>query len=482
MATLIPKYTKVTTANRTIAEKFGETVSVKDFGAVGDGVADDTAAIQAAFNTFSSTTNRNVYFPPGQYSVTSTLVIPANTVSAQIIGGSGMDGGGGGSTSPYLTLTNIIWDGAIAAVPVVQADRGSGIIWSGVSIDCNEKADYGIQFYSSTTSAGCTFNTFQNCTIKNAQLDGIILGVPGTPTATPGQRQFYENRFINLHFFGCLQSGVHVNEWNADLLYFETVNVFANGRASKYGFWFDYGGQQSKLINCVTSGLVVVGGSAGTGYSIYNRGNNNSSVGAFGLTVIGFWQEGDGGLYYGQTGNDEGKSYSFINCNSFTGATPTVSVYIASGTTNPIPYTFVGCNFLSDLKLASPLFGGYINLINCIFASGKGVLDYSDNLTTNGIANLGSFSGGGGLTLPQFATVAKVTLTSNVGVVYAENGFAGNKYTVIVTQDAVGSRTITWGAAFASSPAIPAPTATANAVTTYTFVSDGTLNYLVGYQ
>jgi hypothetical protein len=33
MTTLIPKYSKVTTANRTIAEKFGETLSVKESGA-----------------------------------------------------------------------------------------------------------------------------------------------------------------------------------------------------------------------------------------------------------------------------------------------------------------------------------------------------------------------------------------------------------------------------------------------------------------
>jgi hypothetical protein len=41
-------------------------VSVKDFGAVGDGIADDTAAIQAAFDTALCA----VYFPQGTYKVT----------------------------------------------------------------------------------------------------------------------------------------------------------------------------------------------------------------------------------------------------------------------------------------------------------------------------------------------------------------------------------------------------------------------------
>jgi|GEM_PF-3293936 hypothetical protein len=60
---------------RTAQDKMRETVSVKDFGAVGDGVADDTAAIQAALNTGNS-----VYLPDGTYKTTSPLYLDSEAV------------------------------------------------------------------------------------------------------------------------------------------------------------------------------------------------------------------------------------------------------------------------------------------------------------------------------------------------------------------------------------------------------------------
>ncbi|HMH50737.1 MAG TPA: glycosyl hydrolase family 28-related protein [Candidatus Acidoferrum sp.] len=53
------------------APALGQVVDVKSFGAVGDGMADDTAAFQAALNAPAS----SVYVPKGTYRITATLVL-----------------------------------------------------------------------------------------------------------------------------------------------------------------------------------------------------------------------------------------------------------------------------------------------------------------------------------------------------------------------------------------------------------------------
>jgi hypothetical protein len=53
---------------RTVQSRLRDFVSVKDFGAVGDGVTDDTAAIQAAIDA-----SDGVYFPSGTYRINSKI-------------------------------------------------------------------------------------------------------------------------------------------------------------------------------------------------------------------------------------------------------------------------------------------------------------------------------------------------------------------------------------------------------------------------
>jgi hypothetical protein len=59
---------------RTVEDKLRDVVSVKDFGAVGDGVADDRAAIQATLDA-AAVAGGVVLFPPGDYKVTATATI-----------------------------------------------------------------------------------------------------------------------------------------------------------------------------------------------------------------------------------------------------------------------------------------------------------------------------------------------------------------------------------------------------------------------
>jgi hypothetical protein len=65
-----------------VQSKLRDTVSVKDFGAVGDGAADDTAAIQAAID--SLTNGGTVYFPSGTYRVTASIT--ANDAVIHMVG------------------------------------------------------------------------------------------------------------------------------------------------------------------------------------------------------------------------------------------------------------------------------------------------------------------------------------------------------------------------------------------------------------
>ena len=77
MTTLIPKFdlknggaTPTSAINRPINEKLSDTVSVKDFGAIGDGITDDTVAFDAAWTA----SNPNAVLVPAQsYKITGTV-------------------------------------------------------------------------------------------------------------------------------------------------------------------------------------------------------------------------------------------------------------------------------------------------------------------------------------------------------------------------------------------------------------------------
>ena len=57
-----------------------KTVNVKQFGAVGNGLTDDTTPIQNAMNYIATKKGGTVYFPEGNYKVTDTLTVNTSYV------------------------------------------------------------------------------------------------------------------------------------------------------------------------------------------------------------------------------------------------------------------------------------------------------------------------------------------------------------------------------------------------------------------
>lgn len=116
-----------TSAVATTAQaKMRETISVKDFGAVGDDTHDDTTNIQAAIN-YANTIGGDVYFPAGIYKITNGLTInnsgdTADTFKASMYGDSSSSARIHGMAGSYDMLT--ITGGTGAGVESHQVIRG----------------------------------------------------------------------------------------------------------------------------------------------------------------------------------------------------------------------------------------------------------------------------------------------------------------------------------------------------------------------
>lgn len=61
---------------RSVEDVLNDTRSVKNFGAVGDGTTDDTAALQAALDYLGTADGLSVFIPDGIYKITSSLNLP----------------------------------------------------------------------------------------------------------------------------------------------------------------------------------------------------------------------------------------------------------------------------------------------------------------------------------------------------------------------------------------------------------------------
>lgn len=167
---------------RTVTNRLQDYVSIKDFGAVGDGVTDNSAAFTHALNLVCSTGGK-LYMPPGVYATSTTIKTPKQC------NGIVFDGGGG-----YQTQGAIIkWIGASGGT-VMNLYASSWDSFKNFTIDGNNLAGKGLWVQASNVSPndGSTQkNVFENLMIINCTgSPGYGLEVAGLNNDDVSQNDF----------------------------------------------------------------------------------------------------------------------------------------------------------------------------------------------------------------------------------------------------------------------------------------------------
>lgn len=171
---------------RTVDSRLKDVVSVKDFGAVGDNTTNDTAAIQAAFNSGTS----EIVYPAGTY-LQDTITVPA---TVKKISGIGLIKQRVGDTkffvvtsSTGLTIDGLKLLGAYSAGQTVSTSDNTAILVqssTGVNIlNCNINNIKAIAIHlQNTTNSTVQKNTINLCAqgiylrgCSNVVIDGNVI-------------------------------------------------------------------------------------------------------------------------------------------------------------------------------------------------------------------------------------------------------------------------------------------------------------------
>lgn len=249
------KYREFTGAtSRPIADKFREiSVSVKDYGALGDGIVDDTSAVQTAINEVGRLGGGIVYFPAGTYNIlgplTNTLSAPISLIgvhpSVSILENQSTTAGmfSVGAGAPGFTISNLKFTAASSSTGTAIA------IVSPQSVDVDNVVidghRIGIDITSTTNPTTPTLRVFR-CFITTDN-DAAARGV----RLTVGSSGYKGSSIISSKIDG--QAGAAVELSGAGITTFLFLNNNMAGTAGAPLF-----------TNCSTGEIFMLGNDSGT--------------------------------------------------------------------------------------------------------------------------------------------------------------------------------------------------------------------------
>lgn len=233
-----------------VGDKLAQTVSVKDFGAVGDGVTDDTAAVQAAIDAAQ---DGALYIPTGTYLCSAQLDINANT----FIFGDGRSAStlsfthtGRGLFSSFPVNTTNVADIKLRDFGITCTNasniNGGYVDICGTFIDLEnikiEGFKYGVILDQSELV------TILRCEIINGIANGSNIWIVNGSDYTPGNLPGFTNN-------------ITVRETQLNALATTYALIYDQGGV---GHWFEnnnYNGGDNGIIAYAVTNLNVVGGS-----------------------------------------------------------------------------------------------------------------------------------------------------------------------------------------------------------------------------
>ena len=251
---------------RTVQSRLRDSVSVKDFGAIGDGVTDDTAAIQAAVDS-----GNPVFFPSGTYALDGTIDI-----------GAGAKLYGAGIGKSILFQTNA---GSAHVIDAISTSTKGGIEIVGLTIDCNGvDAGFVTQYVENLSIRYCEF--------KNSPFWLVNIGKSDDPTVSTIVNDQIE--IIGCSFSNITQTYEHLLIFNATNVVVKDCHFEVAPNGNGIGFWQNV--DRADVVNCVFNNLNVgayyslstnnirFSGCSFTNCTSGLRGANLSDHGNFGAT------------------------------------------------------------------------------------------------------------------------------------------------------------------------------------------------------